>query len=97
MDHDTDAGVQHGQPDAARKSTVSSRTGSTAVYVTLIVDAESFRKLIYGRATFISGFCVFSVAPRQVRRVAGSSGDSHTESALVTRNGSLASVVPGKW
>jgi hypothetical protein len=31
------------------------------VYVTLIVDAEPFMKLICKRTTFIPGFCVFSL------------------------------------
>jgi hypothetical protein len=76
----------------ARNSTVWSRTGRVAVYVTLILGAELHMKLICGRTTFIPGFCVFllhrngsGVAPpgRHVGYIA---------SLIVTRNGSLSSA-----
>nr|QEO73604.1 hypothetical protein [uncultured bacterium] len=73
----------------ARKFTVSSRTGSTAVYVTLIVDAEPQMKLICERTTFILGFCVFSLHPNGSGVSATPTTTHYPEPQVVTRNGSL--------
>jgi hypothetical protein len=61
------------------------------VYVTLIVDAEPYMKLICERTTFIPGFCVFLLHHKGFGGVSTTPArPDYTTLLIVTRNGSVS-------